>query len=113
MASRIARRSAAPASACGKSEAFMTGTLRPDRLEARRNALVPRRADPRIAIFARRELVRTDTDANALRSLQMIEAETIRQREVPGRHRLIDGDGDDCARSLRRQSHPPSIDDAD
>jgi len=74
---------------------------------------VPRRADPRIAIFARRELVRPDASANALRSLQMIEAETIRQGEVPGRHRLIDGDGDDCARSLRRQSRLSSIDNAD
>jgi hypothetical protein len=44
------------------------------RLEARRNALVPRRADPRIAIFARRELVRPDAGANALGSRQMIEA---------------------------------------
>jgi hypothetical protein len=49
-----------------------------NRLQACRNALVPRRADPRIAILARRELVGPDAGANALRSLQMIEAETIR-----------------------------------
>src|SRR5258708_9006776 len=104
MASRIARRSAAPASACGKSEGFMTGTLRPDRLEARRRALVPRRADPRIAIFARRELVRRDPRANALLALEMIEAETIRKGEVPRRHRVIDRNGDDPARPF---SCPP------
>jgi hypothetical protein len=49
-----------------------------NRLKARRSALVPRRADPGIAIFARRELVRPDAGANALLALQMIQAETIR-----------------------------------
>src|SRR2546428_13909632 len=88
MASRIARRSAAPASACGKSEVFMTGTLRSDRLEARRRALVPRRTDPGIAIFARRELVRRDPRANALFALEMIEAETIWKGVVPRCHCL-------------------------
>src|SRR5262249_10065886 len=82
-------------------------------LEARRNALVPRRADPRIAIFARREFVGPDAGANSLRSLEMIEAETIRQGEVPRRHRLIDRDGDDGARPLGREAPLSPVDDAD
>src|SRR5262249_48654845 len=84
-----------------------------NRLEARRNGLVPWRADPRITIFAGRELVRPDPGAKPLRALEMIEAETIRQGEMAGSHRLVDRDGDDCARSLRRQPRLSSIDNAD
>ena len=74
---------------------------------------MPRRADPRIAIFAGSELVRPDPSTNALLALDMIEAETIRQGEVAGCHGLVDSDGDDCARSLRRQPRLSSIDNAD
>jgi len=73
---------------------------------------VPRRADPRIAIFARREFVRPDPGANSLFPLDMIESETIRKREVARRHRLIDRDGDDRARPLRGQARLPAIDEA-
>src|SRR5262249_3150002 len=83
-----------------------------NRLEARRNALVPRRADPWIAIFARRELVRPDPGANSLLPLEVIEAETIRKGEVARRHRLIDRDGDDRGCPLRSQSCLSTIDEA-
>src|SRR5262249_22800728 len=84
-----------------------------NRLQARWNALVPRRADPRIAIFTRREFVRPDAGPNALLTLQVIEAETIREREMTGGHRLVDGDSDDGGRALRREPRLSSIADAD
>jgi hypothetical protein len=62
------------------------------------------RADPRIAIFARGELVRPDSSANSLPVLEMIEAETIRKGEVPCGHCFIDHGGADCARRPRSQS---------
>jgi hypothetical protein len=82
-------------------------------LQSRRDALVPRRADPGIAILARCQLVRRDTGAHSLLALGMVDAESVRKRQVTGNHRVVHGDRHDDAGPLRRQAGPSTVRQAD
>src|SRR5262249_23835704 len=83
------------------------------RLQSRGDALVPRRAHPRVAVLAGRELVRRDAGLDAARALRMVDAEPVGQREMPRAHRAIHLDGDDDAGPLGGETGVAAVGEAE
>src|SRR6266542_6864322 len=83
-----------------------------DRLQSSRDALVPRRAHPGIAILAGREFVRSDAGSNPLFALGMVDAESVRKGEMPRGHRIVHRDRDDHAGPLRAEAGVSTVGDA-
>jgi len=81
----------------------------PDRLQTRRDALVPGRAHPGIAILAGRELVRRDTGLHPVIALGMVDAQSVRKGEMSRGHRIVHRHRDGDAGPLRAEPGAPAV----
>src|SRR5215204_4227435 len=82
-------------------------------LEPSGSALVPRGTSPPVAVLARGELVRSDARLRPRSALDMVEAEAVRKRNVPGLDAVVDCDGHHRVGALRGQLGDATARDAD
>jgi hypothetical protein len=77
------------------------------------SGLVPRGSGPRIAVFAGGELVGADTGSLSLTFIDVVESETVGQRDVACLQCVVDGDRDDRAGSFGRQFRGTAVGETD